>query len=357
MLRGNKGEWSEAYVMLDILGEGKLHAADGDLKPNPDLHFPVNKVIRKESNDRLIDLEVNQNLEVVEVRVNGVPRQPVLQSRLRKEAAYLKSQLALPHDSAAFSIPQTEYFLLDLGCEKIKAPSSDKTDITLELHDPRTNHDSVCGFSIKSEFGCPSTLLNATAATNVAFRVNGLSDEDIEEINSIEGSQKIVDRMNAIFSTARNVRFAFVCNETFASNLMYIDSKMADIIAHALLVHYRDNVRDVSDIVNVLEEDNPLDFPIEGLYRYKMKKFLCAVALGFQPAHEWDGREEANGGYIIATRNAGVLAYHSYNRDLFEDYLLRSTRFDRGSTARHGYASLYKIDKNVYINLNLQIRF
>ena len=110
-------------------------------------------------------------------------------------------------------------------------------------------------------------------------------------------------------------------------------------------------------MVDVLEEDNPLDFPVEGLYRHKMKKFLCAVALGFQPARKWDGREEANGGYIIATKDADVVAYHSYNRDLFEDYLLYSTKFERGSTTRHGYASLYKMGKNVYLNLNLQIRF
>jgi len=32
MITGNKGEWSEAYVFLKLLGDGKLYAADQNLK-------------------------------------------------------------------------------------------------------------------------------------------------------------------------------------------------------------------------------------------------------------------------------------------------------------------------------------
>ena len=31
-LRGNKGEWSEAYAFIKLLGEGKVYAADENLK-------------------------------------------------------------------------------------------------------------------------------------------------------------------------------------------------------------------------------------------------------------------------------------------------------------------------------------
>jgi type II restriction enzyme len=33
----NKGEWSEVYVFLKLLAEGKLYAADKDLKKIEDL--------------------------------------------------------------------------------------------------------------------------------------------------------------------------------------------------------------------------------------------------------------------------------------------------------------------------------
>ena len=45
------------------------------------------------------------------------------------------------------------------------------------------------------------------------------------------------------------------------------------------------------------------------------------------------------------------------NRDYFEKYLLDNTKLERGSTSRHGFASLYKEDGKIYMNLNLQVRF
>ena len=75
------------------------------------------------------------------------------------------------------------------------------------------------------------------------------------------------------------------------------------------------------------------------------------------PATAWDGHDEANGGYIVVTSAGKVLAYHIYNRDFFKEYLMNNTKYERASTSRHGYASLYKENGKTYIKLNLQIRF
>ena len=61
--------------------------------------------------------------------------------------------------------------------------------------------------------------------------------------------------------------------------------------------------------------------------------------------------------YVIVKDNGEVLAYHIYNRDAFEKYLLNNTKFERGSTGKHGFATLYMENGKRYINLNLQIRF
>lgn len=94
-----------------------------------------------------------------------------------------------------------------------------------------------------------------------------------------------------------------------------------------------------------------------GFYSYKFKKFICAAALGLMPARPWSGVEEANGGYIIVTTDGDLLAYHIYNRDYFETYLLNNTIFERASTRRHNYCSVYKENGHMYFKLNLQIRF
>jgi hypothetical protein len=48
MLKGNKGEWSEAYVFLKLLSEGVLHAADENLQIITDIIYPIIKILRSD---------------------------------------------------------------------------------------------------------------------------------------------------------------------------------------------------------------------------------------------------------------------------------------------------------------------
>ena len=90
----------------------------------------------------------------------------------------------------AFAIQRSEDFLRVIGCERLAAPSSDKTDITMQIHDIQTGYSPVCGFSIKSEIGNAPTLINATGATNFVYEVEGLDDEQIDSINAIDTKTK-----------------------------------------------------------------------------------------------------------------------------------------------------------------------
>lgn len=133
-----------------------------------------------------------------------------------------------------------------------------------------------------------------------------------------------------IFFQSRSVRFQRVNNDIFAEKLVFIDSRTDEILAESLIIHYRDNIKHVADVVGALKEGNLLGFSVEGLCRYKVKKLLVVVAFGFQPSKHWDGRDEAHGGYIIVAIPGNAVVYHAYNRDLPEDYLLDSTYFERG---------------------------
>lgn len=76
-----------------------------------------------------------------------------------------------------------------------------------------------------------------------------------------------------------------------------------------------------------------------------------------KPAIIWDGIDEASGGYIIVTKQGDILAYHIYNRNYFEEYLLNNTKYETVSTSRHGFGEVYSEVGEDFIKLNLQIRF
>ena len=356
MITGNKGEWSEAYVLLRLLAQGKLHAANENLEEIENMYFPILKILREEIRNRKYEYAVDTGDRKIDIYYNGTLIQSHPQTDFSSEADYLYDKI-VEGGNRTFAIEQTESFLKSIGCERLTAPSTDKTDISMQIYDINTGYSPVCGFSIKSEIGNAPTLINATGATNFIYEVEGLSDEQINSINAIDTRTKIKDRMERIFNEATSVKFVKVNSDTFSNNLMFVDSRMHEIIAEALIRHYKDGHITCRDVANALEADNPLNFPADGYYTYKFKEFLCCAALGMTPATVWDGHDEANGGYIVVTSAGKVLAYHIYNRDFFKEYLMNNTKYERASTSRHGYASLYKENEKTYIKLNLQIRF
>ena len=355
-LSGNKGEWSEAYVFMWIAAHGVLYACDSELNRLPDDSFlPVKRIIREETKNQPFSFHVAKDGVAIE-DADGNIRETVPFEEFSSHAQELLDEIVEAKGSRSFAFPLTEEFLDSVYVTKLKAPSSDKTDITLEVHDPQTGTDLVKGWSVKSELGNPPTLLNAGKTTNFVYEIIDFDASDIEEVNEIDQGNKIIKRVEKIEELGGSLEFSHAASPIFERNMRLVDSFFPAIMAEALKLFYLGRASKCAEIVELLEEEDPLSLG-SGMYEYKFKKFLASSALSMKPATEWDGRDDATGGYIIVTKTGDVVAFHIYNRDQFEDYLLQNTRFEKASTSRHGFAEAY-VDNNVpFFNLNLQIRF
>jgi len=353
-ITGNKGEWSETYAFLRLLADGKLFAADEQLNRIGNMFFPIIKIIREET--RGTPYEYHPDPEAGEVRIFLNDEQLLCLSaeEFNDEAILLYSQIK--YGTSAFEVPRTEAFIKRIFMTKLKAPTTDKSDINIQIHDVNTGFENVVGFSIKSELGSPPTLLNAGRTTNFIYEIKGLHPSDINQINAIETKNKLIDRMTAISEKGGLLSFAEMENTTFCNNLTMIDSQMPIIIAEMLIGYYDKNITDCMGLTDYVSQINPLSCNAE-FYKHKIKDLLCAIALGMKPATAWDGTDEATGGYIVVKTDGDVLAYHIYNRDAFRGYLLKNTQLEKGSSSRHGFCSLYQEGGKIKIKLNLQIRF
>lgn len=359
-MKANKGEWSEFYVFLTLLAEGKLYAADENLNRIPDIFYPILEIIRKETETEEYKYKTaDGHKHTVCILLNGKCIADLPVAVFKNQANVLLKELQKAHKSA-FSISQTEKFSSSIFVSKIKAGSTEKADIQLKLHDIYTGYKPEVGFSIKSDLGSAPTLLNASGATNFIYRIHSLAANEISGINAINTKSKVRDRLEAIFVRGGNLEFSKLENNIFADNLVMIDSNMHKIIAGLLLDYYSSDNRSCSDLTEDITTQNPLKLSsslAENFYPHKIKDFLCAVALGMKPATAWAGQDEANGGYIIVKKDGDIVAYHIYNRDKFKTYLLDNTKFDTGGTDKHRFGILYEENNKIFIKLNLQIRF
>ena len=356
-ITGNKGEWSELYAMFRLLGEGKVHAGDADLN-KLDLYYPILNVIREESKKYEYKPNREQNIVVIDEDGNEYAR--ISMDKFLEESTKLLESIK-GGSERAFEVPDAECFMRQIGCTKIKAPSQDKADIHIVIHDLRTNMTPLLGFSIKSQLGSASTLLNPGMPTNITYKVVGgnMTDQEIEEINAIEDH---LPRMQAMLDKGYELKFFEIAHQTFKNNLLFLDMCMPELVARCLVLSSMPGMgTSIKEIVKKVAEENPFGYTgnnVTGFYEHKIKALLLDTALGMTPATEWNGHYDANGGYLVVKNDGDIVCYHFYNKNDVEDYLYNNTRFDRASRSRYDFGSLYRgEDGEVYMKLNLQIRF
>ncbi|GHU81936.1 hypothetical protein AGMMS50284_2910 [Clostridia bacterium] len=241
----------------------------------------------------------------------------------------------------------------------------------MQVYDANTGFTPKLGFSIKSRLGQPSTLLNAGKTTNFVYEIcGGITDSEMLDVNRIIDVKERNGKINSDIPLKKRLNyikkhdfsFSFVkmeC-ETFQNNLILIDSDLPKIVAEMLTVRYFNDNRKVLDILDNVSYLNPLNYDLSQghqFYHYKFKKMITESALGMIPSKVWTGHADANGGYIVVREDGEVLCYHLYNRNEFEEYLMKNVKFETPSANRYNFGTIYKDNGKYYIKLNLQIRF
>lgn len=362
MITGNKGEWSEIYTLFKLLGDKQLFLGNKEIEKLEGIVYPILRVLRTEKNG---NFEYSIQDEII--LISGGEEVLKIAITEFKEKSNLLLEKIKANKKGSFSVPEVERFMHSINCLSLKAGSTTKTDITIVIHDQRTNQQPTLGFSIKSQLGSPSTLLNAGKTTNFIFKINGSIDEiEIERINSMmvkRGQKESADlkgRVKSIYSNNKELIFFKTERQIFSNNLILIDSRLPEILSQIVYEFYSSDKSKIVDLVEKTTAKNPLGFDTSNehqFYEYKIKRFLTDIALGMMPSKVWTGQYDATGGYLIVKENGDILCYHIYNKNEFEDYLFNNTKLETASSTRHKFGEVYEENGQIYFKLNLQIRF
>ena len=357
MITGNKGEWSEIYTLFKLLGDKKLFPGNKEIEKLEGIVYPILRVLRSENNGNFA-----YSIEDEIILISGGEEVLKIAISAFKEKAKFLLEKIKANKERTFSVPEIEEFMQTINCLSLKASSTAKTDITIVIHDQRTNQQPSLGFSIKSQLGSPSTLLNAGKTTNFIFRIDNLklTDSEIKEINSIDSRSKIMDRINSVLQSNGQFNYVKTERQIFSNNLILIDSKLPEILSQIVYDFYSSRKSTITDLVDNTNTKNPLNFDISyehKFYEYKVKRFLTDIALGMMPSKVWTGQYDATGGYLIVKENGDILCYHIYNKNEFENYLFTNTKLETASSTRHQFGKIYEENDQLYFKLNLQIRF
>lgn len=381
MLTGNKGEWSEIYVFLKLLADGRLNAADANLNAIPNVYYPIIKILRQEATAKR-EFSINGSIKIIDGNSNKLILTIPIADFVQKSQQLFNSLKAAKGRS--FSFPAIETFLNSIDVKNLAALKTDKADIRVVVHDLNTGLKPTLGFSIKSMLGGDSTLFNPAAGTNFIFKITKPTGQNfnIKKFNSDTlakskqtKNSKISLRLTELENLKFKIKFLKIQSDNLQLNLKLIDSQLPEILAYMVYCKYKTGKSKLTELLTEINLQNPIGFDVSKghpFYEYKIKNFLTENALGMTPETVWTGKYDATGGIIIVKENGDLVCYHIYNKNEFQDYLINNTKFEQASTSEDdnnpGFAKtlkpkpykfgwVYDDNGDLFIKLNLQIRF
>ena len=364
----NKGEWSEAYTLTKLLGDGKVHAADENLNKIEEEFYPILKILKEEIEKQFI---INNDMNIIEISDLKGNLFKTIDIKEFIKISNITLKKIKEGKGNTFSIPLLENFIKGMEIKQFKSSSRRKSDMIMEIKDLKTNISKEFSFSIKSELGNKPTILNASKATNFIFKIEGIHDYEVEEIMQInkETDKKWLKlRIGKILEFVKRKKYKLTFfqteNQQFSTNLKLIDSNLPLIVSEILLFFYsNEKITDITSLTEYIVESNPLNLSNnekELFYKTNMIELIKSSTFGMMPTKKWEKEYDVNGG-ILTVRNDGEIVCHHifYNKKQLDEYLFNNTKLETASTKRYQTGEIYKINENeneFYFKLNLQIR-
>ena len=359
----NKGEWAEAYTFVRLLGEGQIYAADENLNKIDERFYTIFKIFQDNIRTYYEIDSDNQKINIIDFEGNIIGSRDSIDFMEKADEflEYIKEG-----EGSSFELSELSEFFNGLGIYKLKGSSNKKEDIKMEVLDLKLNRPKILNYTIKSFLGRAPTLFNASKDnTNFLFKIKGLSDEDMQELNHKKRKERFMKILEEYQNQTYQIEFIEKeDNKTLYQNLRLIDSNLPKIIAFILFYYFSHRrVTSISDLTNHLIEYNPLnldDSEKDNFYKKKIIDFLLAVSFGLMPASRWNGHYENNGGMISVLSNGDILCHHIFYDNLsLKNYLFNHTKLDSpdAKISRNDYGYIFKENGEFFFKLNLQVRF
>lgn len=336
----NKGEWSEVFALLRTLSDGHLK------KCNAQLEHQINDIIPilYLKHTSVSGTDIYYHIKNQYIKINYLANETTISRSSLSTTANIVFDKIINSTQRTFRILEIDNILATIQNPRLKSPTSHKSDLIIGLSE--NNHTTERGFSVKSNLGANTSLVNASKATNFLFEVTNVKSEWFNL-----KAKKLLSEI-----PFEDIHLIGMDNPTYHHNLQLIDLQLPEIIAFMLIKYFQGLSTKINDLLSAITQQNPLKLANPSLYKAKVEDFLVSSALGMVPTQPWNRIYDADGGMMIVKENREVVTFYCINAEsmtYFRQYLLENCYLDTASTTRHGFGKIYDSNK---LKLNLLIR-
>lgn len=171
----NRGEWTEAYVFMRLLGDGRIYGASSELTKDDSTYIDIINIIRDEPDKMLIfERFVDANTAYIKASKDGESIKVVTAPEFSEYAQVLYDNIKTLTANRVTSVTEVQEYLESLGIDTPKANLSDsakekygaKTDVIITSEDSLDHSKMTEGFSLKE-----TTRNDRTSHTNAMLAI------------------------------------------------------------------------------------------------------------------------------------------------------------------------------------------
>ncbi|MCO6147768.1 HpaII family restriction endonuclease [Flavobacterium sp. NRK1] len=193
----------------------------------------------------------------------------------------------------------------------------------------------------------PPFLLKGSSNTEFIYRIDKiiLNKNDVENLSSTN----IYSKIKFIEDRGGILKFIGCRNNIFFNNLIMIDSKMSKLLSEIMLLSYRIEQYKLQDVINLLENADPLDYKHTDLikiYKYKITEFFRCLALGMNPVQVWNNEPNLYDHFPIIKIKDEII-YYSDSIKRFNEILISKTEIEKNL-----FGKIYFEEKIAHIKFN-----
>ncbi|PWS27705.1 hypothetical protein DHW03_08985 [Pedobacter yonginense] len=187
---------------------------------------------------------------------------------------------------------------------------------------------------------------NLLDLNSIIFKLDEQSFLEYNLISKVEN-----DLNNTAISSLKMSFIKIECQET-ELKMKLIESRMPELISHIAHFGYRTSSNSLKELIGYLESQNPLKFDQSKghpFYEHNLKKLLFTLCLTNWPK----GTNNYTNGLSFINGDGKLIYCHVSDQRSFLEFLIENTQI----TTKSGMERIYEENGELFIKLNLQIRF
>ncbi len=357
-LLASRAEVAHLHAFFLLLAQG--HVAQGCTQEQPDSPaLPITALVRIEH-----DGERRYEIAGEDVIVRHATRGDITVPRadFREACELIVQQYRAAENENTVDLSAMEGFLDYIDIFDLQAHTEDRTAFHVQLYSPQ---NPLLGIRLQSALGCWLPLLDGGRTANIKMEQTGVrfSQPGVQKINALGDEDEVAAvarRILYIESHGGTLRYSDIADRVFRSNLMLLDTNMGRILCTMLRALHLDGVQRIADLVQLLEQQNPLKVKDElvrkhGFYRHKVRQLLLAAAWGMRPAKQWTGVQSPLDGYLVLGPQLQPMLFTRQSEQAFADFLMQRARLEQASPREAHYGLLERENGAYHLKLNLKI--